>query len=191
MRFGSAGGKSWHHAHLVLYLFIRRWWTFLRLGLLPLHSRGDDRLLDAPRSPHVFLGDRQFDPFRGGAWRFSVGGSLQRRGTLNGRHSTHQFDVALIIGYVIAIYAFGLYFARHTKSTTDYFFSGRKFAWWVVAFSMIASIVGSYSFIKYSAAGYTYGLSSSMSYLNDWFFMPLWMFGWLPIMYYARISFGP
>ena len=56
---------------------------------------------------------------------------------------------------------------------------------------MIASIVGSYSFIKYSAAGFKFGLSSSMSYLNDWFIMPLWMFGWLPIMYYARIVSVP
>ena len=100
-------------------------------------------------------------------------------------------DVILIVAYVIVIYAFGLYFSRHTKSTSDYFFSGRKFAWWIIAFSMIASIVGSYSFIKYSAAGFKYGMSSSMSYLNDWFIMPLWMFGWLPIMYYSRIISVP
>ena len=56
---------------------------------------------------------------------------------------------------------------------------------------MIATVVGSYSFIKYSAAGYRYGMSSSMSYLNDWFFMPIWMFGWLPIIYFTRMKSVP
>ncbi|MEM9491660.1 MAG: sodium:solute symporter family protein, partial [Myxococcota bacterium] len=86
-------------------------------------------------------------------------------------------DHVLIVVYFIAIFGFGSYFGRYIKSTTDYFFSGRKFAWWVIAFSMIATVVGSYSFIKYSEKGFSHGLSSSMSYLNDWFFMPLWMFG--------------
>jgi len=100
-------------------------------------------------------------------------------------------DKVLVIGYFLAIFGFGSYFGKYIRSTSDFFFSGRKFSWWVIAFSMIATLVGSYSFIKYSAAGYKYGLSSSMSYLNDWFFMPLWMFGWLPIIYFTRMTSIP
>ena len=100
-------------------------------------------------------------------------------------------DQVIVVAYFVFVFAFGSYFGRYIKGTSDFFFSGRKFAWWVIAFSMIATVVGSYSFIKYSAAGYLYGLSSSMSYLNDWFFMPLWMFGWLPIIYFTRMTSVP
>ena len=100
-------------------------------------------------------------------------------------------DQVLILVYFVFVFGFGSYFGKYIKSTTDYFFSGRKFAWWIIAFSMIATVVGSYSFVKYSAAGFRYGLSSSMSYLNDWFFMPLWMFAWLPIIYFTRMRSVP
>lgn len=100
-------------------------------------------------------------------------------------------DQALIAGYFVFIFGFGSYFGKYIKSTSDFFFSGRKFAWWIIAVSMVATVVGSYSFIKYSATGYSHGLSSSMSYLNDFFFMPLWMFAWLPIIYFARVKSIP
>ncbi len=109
---------------------------------------------------------------------------------------THSVDISLldqvvVVVYFLIVFGFGSYFGKYIKSTKDFFFSGRKLAWWIVAVSMIATIVGSYSFIKYSAAGYRYGLSSSMSYLNDWYFMPLWMFAWLPIIYYSRVTSIP
>jgi SSS family solute:Na+ symporter len=100
-------------------------------------------------------------------------------------------DKILVVLYFVFVFGFGSYFGRYIKNTTDFFFSGRKFSWWVVSVSMIATVVGSYSFIKYSAAGYRYGLSSSMSYLNDWFFLPLWMFAWLPIIYFTRMTSIP
>jgi SSS family solute:Na+ symporter len=100
-------------------------------------------------------------------------------------------DKVLVVVYFLFVFGFGSYFGRYIKNTTDFFFSGRKFSWWVVSISMIATVVGSYSFIKYSAAGYRYGLSSSMSYLNDWFFLPLWMFAWLPIIYFTRMTSIP
>ena len=43
----------------------------------------------------------------------------------------------------------------------------------MIAFSLIATTVGSYSFVKYSRVAYEHGLSSSQTYLNDWFWIPL------------------
>ncbi|MFH1746437.1 MAG: sodium/solute symporter [Planctomycetota bacterium] len=100
-------------------------------------------------------------------------------------------DYAIIIAYFIAILGFGTFFGRYSKSTKDFFFGGSKFSWWLIAMSMVATGVGSYSFIKYSAAGFTYGMSSGMSYMNDWFFIPFFMFGWLPIIYFARVRSIP
>lgn len=100
-------------------------------------------------------------------------------------------DVAVVIFYFVTIIAVGSYFARFTRSTTDFFFGGRRFKGWLVALSCVATTIGSYSFLKYASVGYRFGLSSTMNYLNDWFWMPLWMLVWLPIIYYGRLRSIP
>lgn len=103
---------------------------------------------------------------------------------------TH-LDFWVIIGYFILIFTFGFFFARFTRSTKDFFFGGQRFSWWLITFSCVASVVGSYSFIKYSAAGFRYGMSSSMSYLNDWIVMGFLILGWLPIIYFGKVGSVP
>ena len=100
-------------------------------------------------------------------------------------------DYVLVLVYFVVVLGFGALFGRGTRTTKDFFFSGQRFSWWIIAFSCVATVVGSYSFIKYSAAGYKYGLSSSMTYLNDWFLLPLFMLGWLPIIYFSRVQSIP
>ncbi len=98
---------------------------------------------------------------------------------------------AIIIGYFVIILGFGSYFSKYNQTTSDFFFSGRRFSWWLITMSIVATGVGSHSFLKYSAKAYQYGFSSTMTYMNDWFFMPFFLFGWLPIVYYTRIQSIP
>jgi SSS family solute:Na+ symporter len=100
-------------------------------------------------------------------------------------------DWIVMVVYFIAIMLFGTYFGRYNRSTKDFFFGGRRFAWWLIAFSIVATGVGSHSFIKYSAKGFEAGFSSSMTYMNDWFFVPFFLFGWLPIIIYTKIRSIP
>lgn len=93
--------------------------------------------------------------------------------------------------YVLVITAFGGYFARFNKNINDFFYSGNRFSWWLPAASMVATGIGSYSYLKYSEQGYNTGMSSTMTYLNDWFLAPFFFFGWLPIIYFARIKSVP
>lgn len=102
-----------------------------------------------------------------------------------------KLDYFIILFYFVSIFAFGSYFAKFTRSTKDFFFGGQRFSWWLIAFSCIATTVGSYSFIKYSAAGFSYGLSSTMSYLNDWIIMPLFLLTWFPLIYFSRVASVP
>ena len=97
----------------------------------------------------------------------------------------------IVIGYFIAVLGFGGYFARFNRSTNDFFFGGRRFSWWLITMSIVATGVGSHSFLKYSSKAYEHGFSATMSYMNDWFFMPLFLFGWLPIIYYMRVRSIP
>lgn len=100
-------------------------------------------------------------------------------------------DVAVMIIYFIAVVGFGVYFGKYASTTKDFFFGGQRFAWWLIAFSGIATTIGSYSFVKYSAAGYNYGISSTQSYMNDWFWIPILLFLWLPVIYFNRIQSVP
>lgn len=100
-------------------------------------------------------------------------------------------DLFIVAFYFVAVVSFGLWFGKYTKNTKDFFFGGQRFSWWLIAFSGIATTVGSYSFVKYSAVGFRYGLSSTQSYLNDWFWMPLLLLLWLPIIYFGKIQSVP
>ncbi|HSW56019.1 MAG TPA: sodium:solute symporter family protein [Ignavibacteriaceae bacterium] len=100
-------------------------------------------------------------------------------------------DWIVMIVYFIGIMVFGSYFGKYNRTTTDFFFGGRRFAWWLIAMSIVATGVGSHSFIKYSAKGFEAGFSSTMTYMNDWFFLPFFIFGWLPIIVYTKIRSIP
>lgn len=107
--------------------------------------------------------------------------------------STHATWIVGIVAftYFILITAFGTYFSKFSKNLNDYFYSGQRFAWWLAAASMVATGIGSYSYLKYSEQGYSTGMSSTMTYMNDWFIVPFFMFGWLPIIYFARVRSIP
>jgi SSS family solute:Na+ symporter len=107
-----------------------------------------------------------------------------------------ETSVLTVIGVVVVIYTlmiagFGSYFSKFSKNINDFFYSGQRFAWWLGAASMIATGIGSYSYLKYSQQGFETGMSSSMTYTNDWFIIPFFMFGWLPIIYFNRIKSIP
>ncbi len=100
-------------------------------------------------------------------------------------------DWIVMVVYFLLIMLFGSYFGKYNRSTKDFFFGGRRFKWWLIAFSIVATGVGSHSFVKYSAKGFEHGLSSTMTYINDWFFVPFFLFGWLPIIVYTKIRSIP
>ena len=102
-----------------------------------------------------------------------------------------SLDYAIMVGYFSAMLAIGVWFGRGNKDTKDFFFGGQRFSWWLIAFSLIATTIGSSSFVKYSRIAYSYGIASSQTYLNDWFWMPLVLFGWLPILYFSRLTSIP
>jgi len=96
-------------------------------------------------------------------------------------------DYVIIVAYFVAMLGIGTWFGKGTASTKDFFFGGQRFTWWLIAFSMVATTIGSYSFVKYSKVAFGYGIASSQTYLNDWLWAPLLIFGWLPLLYFSRV----
>ncbi len=114
------------------------------------------------------------------------GGGWERQARLG-----TTLDYGIMVGYFLTILVIGTWFARRQKTLKDFFFGGQRFSWWLITFSLIATLVGSYSFVKYSEAGYRFGIGSTQSYMNDWLWLPLLIFGWLPILYFSRVSSIP
>ena len=48
-------------------------------------------------------------------------------------------DYVVIGVYLLAITAFGSWFARYQKTTRDYFLTGRTVPWWAICFTIVAT----------------------------------------------------
>ncbi|MDB4374445.1 hypothetical protein N9Z63_00510 [bacterium] len=100
-------------------------------------------------------------------------------------------DWIVILVYFTGIVFLGIWFGKFTHTTSDFFFGGQRFPWWLIAVSCIATLVGSYSFVQYSEVGFNFGMASLVPYTNEWFVMPLFLLGWLPIVYFGRLQSVP
>jgi len=63
-------------------------------------------------------------------------------------------DYAVIGVYLVAIVAFGSWFARFQKTTRDYFLTGRSVPWWAICFTIVATETSTLSFIGVPAGAY-------------------------------------
>ena len=63
-------------------------------------------------------------------------------------------DYAVIAGYLLAITAFGSWFARFQKTTRDYFLNDRSVPWWAICFTIVATETSTLSFIGVPAQAY-------------------------------------
>ena len=62
----------------------------------------------------------------------------------------------LVIGvYLLAITAFGSWFARFQKTTRDYFLTDRSVPWWAICFTIVATETSTLTFIGIPAQAYT------------------------------------
>ena len=71
-------------------------------------------------------------------------------------------DYVVIGGYLLAITAFGSYFARFQKTTRDYFLTGQSVPWWAICFTIVATETSTLTFISVPATAY----SSDMTFLQ-------------------------
>jgi SSS family solute:Na+ symporter len=101
------------------------------------------------------------------------------------------FDGLVIVGYLLLVMYVGLRAGKFTTTTHDFFLGGQRFSWWLAAISCVATLVGSYSFQQYSEIGYKFGFCAMGPYTNEWFVLPIFLLGWLPIVYYSRVQSIP
>ena len=73
--------------------------------------------------------------------------------------SLAPLDIVMVVIYVVFIIAIGFYFARKTKSETDYFLAGRQLTWWLIGFSLLASNLSSSSLMGMASEAYSRGIA--------------------------------
>ena len=73
-------------------------------------------------------------------------------------------DYAVIALYLVAITAFGSWFARFQKTTRDYFLADRSSPWWAICFTIVATETSTLSFIGVPAQAFAKG--GSMGFLQ-------------------------
>jgi Na+/proline symporter len=67
-------------------------------------------------------------------------------------------DYAVIALYLVAITAFGSWFAKFQKTTRDYFLASRTSPWWAICFTIVATETSTLSFIGVPAQSYGGGM---------------------------------
>jgi SSS family solute:Na+ symporter len=63
-------------------------------------------------------------------------------------------DYLVIGAYLVAITAFGSWFARYQKTTRDYFLTDRSVPWWAICFTIVATETSTLTFIGIPAQTY-------------------------------------
>src|SRR5215208_5126360 len=71
-----------------------------------------------------------------------------------GRMVLTWIDYTVIAAYLLAITAFGSWFARFQKTTRDYFLTGRSVPWWAICFTIVATETSTLTFISVPASAY-------------------------------------
>jgi Na+(H+)/acetate symporter ActP len=68
-------------------------------------------------------------------------------------------DLVILVAYLIATVAFGLYMGRGQKSATDYLLGGRNLPWWVLLLSIVATETSTATFL--SVPGIAFGTAEA------------------------------
>lgn len=71
----------------------------------------------------------------------------------------HLVDLALVIAYLLAVTALGVWFRRGQQDARDYFLGGKSAPWWALAFSIVATETSTLTIIGTPALSYATNLT--------------------------------
>jgi SSS family solute:Na+ symporter len=91
-------------------------------------------------------------------------------------------DWAVIAGYLLLMLLLGIYFRRRSsRSTEDYFVSGRQVTWWLAGTSMVATTFAADTPLVVTGLVYTQGIAGNWLW---WSFLPS---GMMTVFLFARL----
>jgi len=66
----------------------------------------------------------------------------------------NALDYAVVVIYLLAVTAFGSYFAKFQKNTKSYFLTDQSVPWWAICFTVVATETSTLTFIGVPASAY-------------------------------------
>jgi SSS family solute:Na+ symporter len=91
-------------------------------------------------------------------------------------------DWSVILGYLLCMLLLGLFFRRRSsRSTEDYFVSGRQVTWWLAGTSMVATTFAADTPLVVTGLVYTQGIAGNWLW---WSFLPS---GMMTVFLFARL----
>ena len=96
-------------------------------------------------------------------------------------------DWAVLVAYVVAIVAFGLWVGRGTRGIDDFFLAGREMRWWAAGLSVMATQISAITFVGTTGQAYTKGMGFLAFYFGLPFAMIVLSATLVPFFYRARV----
>jgi len=96
-------------------------------------------------------------------------------------------DWAVLIAYIVAIVAFGLWSGRGNVKMDDFFLAGRQMRWWAVGLSVMATQISAITFIGTTGQAYNDGMRFLVVYFGLPFAMVILCLTLVPFFYRAGV----
>ena len=96
-------------------------------------------------------------------------------------------DWAVLIFYLVAIVAFGLYAGRGNRKLDDFFLAGRSMRWWAVGLSVMATQISAITFVGTTGQAYTDGMRFLVVYFGLPFAMVILCVTLVPFFYRSGV----
>ena len=96
-------------------------------------------------------------------------------------------DWAVLVAYLVAVVAFGVWTGRGNRRLEDFFLAGRQMRWWAVGLSVMATQISAITFIGTTGQGYTDGMRFLVFYFGLPFAMVILCVTMVPFFYRARV----
>jgi SSS family transporter len=95
-------------------------------------------------------------------------------------------DYVVLIVYIAASVALGVWFVKEQRTVKDYFLAGQSMNWFVVAISVIAALFSGISYLGAPTEVFNYDLTYAVSVLSFFIATPLIILVFLPRFYRAN-----
>jgi SSS family solute:Na+ symporter len=96
-------------------------------------------------------------------------------------------DWAVLLVYLVAIVAFGVWSGRGNRRIDDFFLAGRQMRWWAVGLSVMATQISAITFIGTTGQAYVDGMRFLVVYFALPFAMVILCLTLVPFFYRARV----
>jgi Na+/proline symporter len=96
-------------------------------------------------------------------------------------------DWAVLLVYLVAIVAFGVWAGRGNRRIDDFFLAGRQMRWWAVGLSVMATQISAITFIGTTGQAYVDGMRFLVVYFPLPFAMVILCLTLVPFFYRARV----